>query len=109
MRSFTYIDDVIEALLLMLDYNESDTFNIGSNTTVSLNEVIKTIEKYTGKKAKIKNEKRAYKDPDVVRPNLENIANKLNWKPSTNIETGIEKTVSWYKDNKNTMNDIVYI
>ena len=109
MRSFTYIDDVIEALLLMLDYNESDTFNIGSNTTVSLNEVIKTIEKYTGKKAKIKNEKRAYKDPDVVRPNLENIANKLNWKPSTNIETGIEKTVSWYIDNKNTMNDIVYI
>ena len=109
MRSFTYIDDVIEALLLMLDYNESDTFNVGSNTTVSLNEVIKTIEKYTGKKAKIKNEKRAYKDPDVVRPNLENIANKLNWKPSTNIETGIEKTVSWYKDNKNTMNDIVYI
>ena len=109
MRSFTYIDDVIEALLLMLDYNESDTFNVGSNTTVSLNEVIKTIEKYTGKKAKIKNEKRAYKDPDVVRPNLENIANKLNWKPSTNIETGIEKTVSWYIDNKNTMNDIVYI
>ena len=109
MRSFTYIDDVIEALLLMLDYNESDTFNIGSNTTVSLNEVIKTIEKHTGKKAKIKNEKRAYKDPDVVRPNLENIANKLNWKPSTNIETGIEKTVSWYIDNKNTMNDIVYI
>ena len=109
MRSFTYIDDVIEALLLMLDYNESDTFNVGSNTTVSLNEVIKTIEKYTGKKAKIKNEKRAYKDPDVVRPNLENISNELNWKPSTNIEAGIEKTVSWYSENKEFLNDIVYI
>ena len=109
MRSFTYIDDVIEALLLMLDYNESDTFNIGSNTTVSLNEVIKTIEKYSGKKAKIKNEERAYKDPDVVRPNLENISNELNWKPSTNIEAGIEKTVSWYSENKEFLNDIVYI
>ena len=49
MRSFTYIDDVVEALLLMMDYKESNTFNIGSNTTVSLNEVIKTIEKYSGK------------------------------------------------------------
>ena len=109
MRSFTYIDDVVEALLLMMDYKESNTFNVGSNTTVSLNEVIKTIEKYSGKEAKIKNEERAYKDPDVVRPNLENISNELNWKPSTNIEAGIEKTVSWYSENKEFLNDIVYI
>ena len=39
MRSFTFIDDVVEALMLMLDYDESNTFNIGSNTTVSLNDV----------------------------------------------------------------------
>ncbi len=109
MRSFTYIDDVVEALLLMMDYKESNTFNIGSNTTVSLNEVITTIEKYSGKKANIKNEERAYKDPDVVRPNLENILNELNWKPTTNIEAGIEKTVSWYSENKEFLNDIVYI
>ena len=109
MRSFTYIDDVVEALLLMMDYKESNTFNIGSDTTVSLNEVIKTIEKYSGKEAKIKNEERAYKDPDVVRPNLENILNELNWKPTTNIEAGIEKTVSWYSENKEFLNDIVYI
>ena len=55
------------------------------------------------------NKERAYKDPDVVRPNLENISNELNWKPSTNIETGIEKTVSWYSENKEFLNDIVYI
>ena len=109
MRSFTYINDVIEALLLMLDYQDSDTFNVGSDTTVSLNDVLKTIEKYSGEEAKIKNEERAYKDPDVVRPNLENISNALNWKPTTNIESGIEKTVSWYSENKKFLNDIVYI
>ena len=109
MRSFTYIDDVIEALLLMEDYKESNTFNIGSNTTTSLNEVIKIIENISGKEANIINQERAYKDPDVVRPNLENISKNLNWKPSTNIESGIEKTVSWYLDNKNILSDIVYI
>ena len=109
MRSFTYIDDVVEALLLMEDYKESNTFNIGSNTTTSLNEVIKIIENISGKEGNIINQERAYKDPDVVRPNLENISKNLNWKPSTNIESGIEKTVSWYLDNKNILSDIVYI
>ena len=109
MRSFTFIDDVVEALMLMLDYDESNTFNIGSNTTVSLNEVIEIIENFSGKKAKVVNKERAYKDPDVVRPNLENISNNLKWKPSTNIETGVEKTVTWYLNNKDFLNDIVYI
>ena len=109
MRSFTFIDDVVEALMLMLDYDESNTFNIGSNTTVSLNEVIEIIENFSGKKAKVVNKERAYKDPDVVRPNLENISNNLKWKPSTNIETGVEKTVAWYLNNKDFLNDIVYI
>ena len=40
---------------------------------------------------------------------LENISNELNWKPSTDIEAGIEKTVSWYSENKEFLNDIVYI
>ena len=109
MRSFTFIDDVVEALMLMLDYDESNTFNIGSNTTVSLNEVIKIIENFSEKKAKVVNKERAYKDPDVVRPNLENISNNLKWKPLTNIETGVEKTVTWYLNNKDFLNDIVYI
>ena len=109
MRSFTFIDDVVEALILMLDYDESNTFNIGSNTTVSLNEVIKIIENFSGEEAKVVNKERAYKDPDVVRPNLENISNNLKWKPSTNIETGVEKTVTWYLNNKDFLNDIVYI
>ena len=109
MRSFTFIDDVVEALMLMLDYDESNTFNIGSNTTVSLNEVIKIIENFSEKKAKVVNKERAYKDPDVVRPNLENISNNLKWKPSTNIEAGVEKTVTWYLNNKDFLNDIVYI
>ena len=109
MRSFTFIDDVVEALMLMLDYDESNTFNIGSNTTVSLNEVIKIIENFSGEEAKVVNKERAYKDPDVVRPNLENISNNLKWKPTTNIETGVEKTVTWYLNNKDFLNDIVYI
>ena len=60
----------------MSGLENSHTFNVGSNITVSLNEVIKLIEEFSGKNANIENLERAYKDPDVVRPNLDKI-NKL--------------------------------
>ena len=108
-RSFTYIQDVVDALIRMSGLEKSYTFNVGSNITVSLNEVIKLIEEFSGKNANIENLERAYKDPDVVRPNLENIKNTIGWEPTTKIKDGIEKTVSWYKHNENYLKELVYI
>ena len=108
-RSFTFIEDVITALIKMSGLEKSNTFNVGSNITVSLNDVIKLIEEFTGKSAKIENLERAYKDPDVVRPNLENIKNTIGWEPTTKIEEGIAKTVSWYKENESYLKELVYI
>ena len=108
-RSFTFIEDVIVALIKMSGLEKSNTFNVGSNITVSLNDVIKLIEEFTGKSAKIENLERAYKDPDVVRPNLENIKNTIGWEPTTKIEEGIAKTVSWYKENESYLKELVYI
>ena len=93
----------------MSGLEKSHTFNVGSNMTVSLNDVIKLIEEYSGKSANIENLERAYKDPDVVRPNLENIKKTIGWEPTTKIEEGVEKTVAWYKKNEGYLKDLVYL
>ena len=108
-RSFTYVQDVVDALLKMSGLEKSHTFNVGSNMTVSLNDVIKLIEEYSGKSANIENLERAYKDPDVVRPNLENIKKIIGWEPTTKIEEGVEKTVAWYKKNEGYLKELVYL
>ena len=108
-RSFTYIKDVVDALRRMSGLENSHTFNVGSNVTSSLNEVIKLIEEFSGKNANIENLERAYKDPDVVRPNLDKINEAIGWEPTTKIQEGIEKTVSWYKENEDYLKDLVYI
>ena len=108
-RSFTYIKDVVDALRRMSGLENSHTFNVGSNITVSLNEVIKLIEEFSGKNANIENLERAYKDPYVVRPNLENIKKTLGWKPTTLIQEGIEKTVLWYEENQNYLKELIYV
>ena len=107
-RSFTYVDDIVKGLMALMEYEGSGTFNFGSNETWSLNEVIEIIEMNTGKKADISFEKRAYKDVDIVLPNLNKSNNILNWKPTTSIKDGIMNTVNWYLANQEKLKDIKF-
>ena len=108
-RSFTYIDDVVSALIKVMNHNSSDTFNVGSNNTVSLNQVIEIIENSTDIKSNVVNKERAIKDPDVVKPDLSHIKQTLDWEPTTLIDQGIEKTVEWYLENIELLKSLNYI
>jgi len=108
-RSFTYVDDVISALVKVMNHNSSDTFNIGSNNTVSLNRVIEIIEENTNIKSVVVNKERAIKDPDVVKPDLSHIKQTLDWEPTTLIDHGVQKTVEWYLENIELLKSLNYI
>ena len=108
-RSFTYVDDVISALVKVMNHNSSDTFNIGSNNTVSLNRVIEIIEENTDTKSIVVNKERAIKDPDVVKPDLSHIKQTLDWEPTTLIDQGVQKTVEWYLENIELLKSLNYI
>ena len=108
-RSFTYVDDVVELLELTLDINKSLTLNVGSNKTTKLIEIINLIESITEKKAKIDFQERAYKDPDVVLPNLNLVKEVINWSPKTTIEIGLEKTVKWYLKHRDEIKNLRYL
>jgi len=100
---------VTELLTLCENLNSNCTLNVGNNHTSSLIEVVQYIEEATNTEAIIDYQERAYKDPDVVRPNLENIKNTIGWEPTTKIEEGIAKTVSWYKENESYLKELVYV
>ena len=108
-RSFTYVDDVVSALVKVMNHNSSDTFNIGSNNTVSLNRVIEIIEENTDTKSIVVNKERAIKDPDVVKPDLSHIKQTLDWEPTTLIDHGVQKTVEWYLENIELLKSLNYI
>ena len=108
-RSFTYVDDVVSALVKVMNHNSSDTFNIGSNNTVSLNRVIEIIEDSTDIKSIVVNKERAIKDPDVVKPDLSHIKQTLDWEPTTLVDHGVQKTVEWYLENIELLKSLNYI
>ena len=103
-----YVTDIIDGLNRLKNYEESDTFNFGSDITWSLIEIINKIESYLGKKANLVYKERAFRDVDVVLPNLSKSKEKLDWQPMIDIDEGLKGTIDWYEKNKNYLENIKF-
>lgn len=97
-RNFTYIDDIVEGVIIALNNPVPyEIYNIGNSRAEELMDFIAEIEKNIGKKAVIN-----YKpmQPGDVVATVADIAKlqKLGYNPKTNIDTGIKKFVEWYRE-----------
>ena len=93
-RSFLFIDECIEATKKLMESDFLGPINIGSEEMVTINQLVKTAAKVSGKNIKIKH----IEGPLGVRgrnSNNELVRKKLNWDYTMTLEQGIEKTYSW--------------
>lgn len=100
VRCFTYVDDVVEGLLLSTEKNAtSEALNICTRQTHTVNDVIRilfeTLEFHP--RVNLRTDKPSlipYKVSDPSR------AKKLlGWEAKTSLEEGIKRTVNWYREN----------
>ena len=94
-RSFLYIDECIEATRRLMDSDFIGPVNIGSEEMVSINQLVETAAKVSGKVVR-----NLYKldAPTGVRGRNSNndlIREKLGWDYSQSLEEGIRKTYEW--------------
>ncbi len=97
-RNFTYIDDVVDGVLLALNHpTPCEIYNVGNSRAEDLMDFIREIEKVLGKKAAI-----SYlpMQPGDVAATVADIARlrKLGYEPKTNIDKGIEAFINWYRN-----------
>lgn len=115
-RDFTYIDDVIEGVVRVMNHppqimhsgdNNSTTaipqtpykiYNIGNNNPVELMTFIKVIEQALGKTAKINLLPIQPGDVPCTYADVDDLMQDVGFKPSTPIEDGIGHFVNWYQD-----------
>jgi len=105
-REWIYVMDHCEALLKVYKYgNIGEFYNIGSNKNLNNIEITKALlqvsKKYIklGKNVKVKFVKDRPGHDIRYALNSNKIKNKLNWKPLTSFQDGIDKTFSWYLNN----------
>lgn len=97
MRDFTYIDDIVDGIIKVLDADlKCEIMNIGADKPEKLDKFIKVLEKNIGKIAKKKMMPMQKGDVLKTVANIKKLK-KLGWKPTTKIEKGIAEFVNWYK------------
>ncbi len=97
-RDFTYVDEVIEATLLAANSDlAGEVLNIGGGSRISVNQLIKKIEKITGKKAKLEYVEGQKGDVKDTLADISQAKETLNWKPRVEIEDGLERYVSGFR------------
>jgi len=108
-RDFTYIDDIAEGTIRSLRPAGFEIFNLGGDHPVKLNYVIALLEKYLGKKAKIKRYKLHPADVTATWANIDKAKKVLGWKPTMPLEEGIEKTVNWFVENREFVRKLKWV
>ncbi|RLG01982.1 nucleotide sugar epimerase, partial [Thermococci archaeon] len=103
---FTFVDDIAKGTVEALKLKSYHVINLGNNSPVELNYVIRLIEKYLNRKAEIRYREFHKADIKATWADIEKATQLLNWKPQIGIEEGIEKTVQWFEENKSLIDNI---
>ncbi len=102
-RDFTYIDDIVYGVNLTIlkeinSKNKSRIYNIGKGSPIKLLDFIDEIEKITSLKFKRNYMPMQAGDVFHTYSNTKKLVDHYNYQPSTNIKTGIDKFIEWYKN-----------
>ncbi len=97
-RDFTYIDDIVQGTAQAIDLeSECEIFNLGNHKPVFLLDFIHVLESHIGKSAQ-KNFLSSSKGEALITfADISKAQKILNFSPKTNIETGLQKFIQWYK------------
>lgn len=115
-RDFTYIDDIVEGVVRVLDkipepnldwsgntpdpgtsYASYKIYNIGNNQPNELMHFIEVLEDYLGMKAEKNMLPLQPGDVPITYADVDDLVKDVGFKPNTPIEVGIERFVKWYR------------
>ncbi len=99
-RSFQYIDDLIEAIIRLMNTDDSFTgpINIGNPQEFTIMELAEKVIKMTGSKSEIRFYPLPSDDPIRRQPDISLAKKKLNWEPIVPLDKGLKKTIDYFKN-----------
>lgn len=103
-RDYTYVDDIVAGVLAALDYDPHgdggapfEVFNLGNSHPVKLAELVNLLERVTGHKAACEYKPPQAGDVPLTWANTARAEGLLGYRPSTQLEEGLEQFVAWYR------------
>jgi len=99
-RSFCYVDDMVDAMVRMMDTPEGFTgpVNAGNPDEVSILDLAKLVIEVTGSSSEIVFRELPEDDPQRRKPDIKLARKELHWSPDVELERGLQKTAAYFKD-----------
>jgi UDP-glucuronate 4-epimerase len=106
-RDFTYLDDIARGTIAAIKDVGYEIINLGGGRNpVSLNTIIEKLESLIGKKAVIDHKPFHIADLMQTWADIEKAKNLLGWEPKVSLVEGLEKSVSWYMQNRKWLREV---
>ena len=101
IRAWCYVDDLVDALLLVLERPEAvgEVFNVGNQrSVVTIFDLASRIRRLMGANVEIKFRPLHYTDVEMRIPNVDKARKLLGWEPKVDLDEGLVRTIAWYRE-----------
>jgi UDP-glucuronate decarboxylase len=110
-RSFCYVEDMVGALCRLIDSNRAVGMpvNLGNPNELQVRELVDLVIAMTGTDSRVVYRPLPEDDPRRRKPDISRAIELLDWRPSVDLETGLEATIAWFEDEQNRIAAPMYI
>ena len=98
-RSFCYVDDLIDGMILLMGSKYQMPVNIGNPNEFSINELANLIKYLINPDIEFEYLQLPQDDPKRRKPSIKLAKEILNWEPKIELKDGLVKTIEWFKNN----------
>jgi UDP-glucuronate decarboxylase len=98
-RAFCYVDDLVEALVRLMDTDDSVTgpVNLGNPVELPMLRLAELVISLTGSRSRLVSRPLPVDDPLQRRPDIIKARQLLDWQPTTQLEEGLRRTINYFK------------
>src|SRR6266540_237212 len=96
-RSFTYVSDLVDGILRLMESSTNEPVNIGNPHEVTIEEIARTIIELTGSTSKIVYKPLPQDDPKQRKPDITRARTLLGWEPKVQLREGLLKCVDFFR------------
>ncbi len=98
-RSFCYVSDLVEGLLLVAfdDRPDTDVFNLGNPQEMTMLELAGEVQRCVGADCGVEFIRRESDDPARRRPDIGRMTERYGWQPKVGIEEGLRQTIDYFR------------
>lgn len=99
-RSFCYVDDLIDALVLMMNSPDDlvGPVNLGNPGEFTVRELAEKVLRLTSSRSRLIFMPLPQDDPKQRQPNIDLAREKLGWSPTVSLEDGLKETIAYFKN-----------